>query len=63
MLDPCLSWCTAPALHRSIDMRCSVRCFRGAKAGEQVYISYGQLNNHKLALFYGFEIANNPYDK
>ncbi|KAK9831771.1 hypothetical protein WJX74_008834 [Apatococcus lobatus] len=39
-----------------------LRLFREVLKGQECCLSYGPLPNHKLLLFYGFTIADNPYD-
>ena len=40
-----------------------LRCERPAAAGQQLFLSYGQLDSTHLALFYGFLLpVPNPYD-
>ena len=36
---------------------------RGASPGEPITISYGRLENAELVAYYGFSLANNPYDR
>lgn len=36
---------------------------RGASRGEPITISYGRLENAELVAYYGFSLANNPYDR
>ena len=36
---------------------------RGASPGEPITISYGRLENVELVAYYGFSLANNPYDR
>ena len=39
-----------------------IRTFDNYKKYDQVYISYGQHDNHKLLIEYGFCVPDNPND-
>lgn len=39
-----------------------LRLFRDVQKGQECCLSYGPLPNYKLLLFYGFTMADNPYD-
>lgn len=39
-----------------------LRCFRPIEPGQQLLLSYGPLSNDHLLVFYGFAVAQNPFD-
>jgi len=39
-----------------------LRCFRPIEPGQQLLLSYGPLSNEHLLVFYGFAVAQNPFD-